>query len=181
MPVSTGDKIGRYEVEALLGAGGIGEVCRAIDIQLGRSVALKILPPALATDAQYMARFEREAQILAALNHRNIAAIYGIEQGAIVMELVEGETLPCPAPLPTRSTTLVRSPTASRRRTTMTAAVHLKVRCYGVYWSRRSSLARAKPALAANQPCKSFELAVAAERVHGFGYHRRVSGCHFAY
>jgi serine/threonine protein kinase len=75
MPVSTGDKIGCYEVEGLLGAGDMGELYRARDIQLGRSVALKVLPLALATDAQYMARFEREAQIVAALNHPNIAAI----------------------------------------------------------------------------------------------------------
>jgi eukaryotic-like serine/threonine-protein kinase len=93
--------VGHYRIIAKLGEGGMGEVWRATDTQLGRDVAIKILPPALALDAQYMARFEREAQTLAALNHPNIATIYGVEQGAIVMELVEGETLPCPVPVPT--------------------------------------------------------------------------------
>jgi Tol biopolymer transport system component len=93
--------IGPYRIVAKLGEGGMGEVWRATDSRLGRDVAIKVLPPALANDAQYMARFEREAQTLAALNHPNIAAIYGIEQGAIVMELVEGEMLPCPVPLET--------------------------------------------------------------------------------
>src|SRR5436309_12714853 len=92
-------QIGHYRLTAKLGEGGMGQVYRARDERLGRDVAIKVLPPALANDAQYMARFEREAQTLAALNHPNIAAIYGIEQGAIVMELVEGEKLPCPAPL----------------------------------------------------------------------------------
>ncbi len=79
----------------------MGEVWRATDTRLNREVAIKILPPALANDAQYIARFEREAQTLATLNHPNIAGIYGIEQGAIVMELVEGERLPCPVPTDT--------------------------------------------------------------------------------
>jgi len=92
--------VGHYRVVSKLGEGGMGEVWRATDTRLGRDVAIKILPAALASDAQYMARFEREAQTLAALNHPNIATIYGVEQGAIVMELVEGETLPCPVPLP---------------------------------------------------------------------------------
>jgi serine/threonine protein kinase/Tol biopolymer transport system component len=93
--------IGPYRITAKLGEGGMGEVWRATDTRLNREVAIKVLPAALANDAQYMARFEREAQTLAALNHPNIAAIYGIEQSAIVMELVEGETLPCPVPLAT--------------------------------------------------------------------------------
>jgi Tol biopolymer transport system component/predicted Ser/Thr protein kinase len=93
--------IGHYRIVSKLGEGGMGEVWRATDTRLGRDVAIKVLPAALRNDAQYMARFEREAQMLAALNHPNIAAIYGIEQGAIVMELVEGETLPCPVPLAT--------------------------------------------------------------------------------
>jgi serine/threonine-protein kinase len=91
--------IGHYRIVSKLGEGGMGEVWRATDTRLGRDVAVKVLPAALGNDAQYTARFEREAQMLAALNHPNIAAIYGIEQGAIVMELVEGETLPCPVPL----------------------------------------------------------------------------------
>ena len=90
-------RIGQYEVTAKLGAGGMGEVYRARDAKLGRDVALKILPAALAHDGQSLARLEREARTLAALNHPNIAAIYGLEEAeglrALVMELVEGETL----------------------------------------------------------------------------------------
>jgi serine/threonine-protein kinase len=85
--------IGHYRIVSKLGEGGMGEMWRATDTRLNRDVAIKVLPPALTNDAQYMARFEREAQTLAALNHPNIAAIYEIEQGAIVMELVEGDTL----------------------------------------------------------------------------------------
>ncbi|HEY2019455.1 MAG TPA: serine/threonine-protein kinase, partial [Bryobacteraceae bacterium] len=99
MSLSSGDKLGSYEILARLGAGGMGEVYRARDTKLNRDVASKVLPTALAGDVQYMARFEREAQILAALNHPNIAAIYGIEQGALVMELVEGGDLRIPLPL----------------------------------------------------------------------------------
>ena len=93
MSLSAGTKLGPYEIIAPLGAGGMGEVYRARDAKLGRDVAIKVLPAVLAGDAQYMARFEREAQVLASLNHPNIAAVYGIEQGALVMELVEGHTL----------------------------------------------------------------------------------------
>jgi Tol biopolymer transport system component/predicted Ser/Thr protein kinase len=101
MPLSPGCRLGPYEITAPIGAGGMGEVYRARDSQLNRDVAIKVLPAALAGDAQYMARFEREAQMLAALNHPNIAAIYGIEQGAIVMELIEGEDLKGPVPVET--------------------------------------------------------------------------------
>jgi serine/threonine-protein kinase len=93
--------IAHYRITSKLGQGGMGEVWRATDTKLDREVAIKILPATLANDAQYIARFEREAQILATLNHPNIAAVYGVEQGAMVMELVEGETLPCPVPLST--------------------------------------------------------------------------------
>lgn len=88
-----GSRLGAYEIVGLLGAGGMGEVYRAVDTKLRREVAIKSLPVTLANDAQYMARFEREAQILAALNHPNIATVFGTEQGALVMELVEGQTL----------------------------------------------------------------------------------------
>src|SRR5215510_7538639 len=88
--------IGHYRITAKLGEGGMGEVWRATDTKLNRDVALKILPEAFATDRDRMARFEREAQVLASLNHPNIAAIYGVEERAIVMELVEGETLAGP-------------------------------------------------------------------------------------
>ncbi len=94
MKYAPGTKLGPYEVLAPLGAGGMGEVYRARDARLGRDVALKVLPAALANDAERMARFEREAQVLASLNHPNIAAIYGLEESgptrALVMELVEG-------------------------------------------------------------------------------------------
>ncbi len=97
MPLLSGARLGPYEVTALLGVGGMGEVYRARDTKLGRDVALKVLASALAGDAQYMARFEREARVLASLNHPNVGAIYGLEESgaarALVMELVEGETL----------------------------------------------------------------------------------------
>jgi len=85
--------IAHYRITAKLGQGGMGEVYRATDTKLGREVAIKILPEAFAQDADRMARFTREAQVLAALNHPNIAAIYGVEERALVMELVEGPTL----------------------------------------------------------------------------------------
>ena len=97
MSIVAGTRVGVYEVVALIGAGGMGKVYRARDTRLGRDVALKVLPEAFARDGQRMARFEREARLLASLNHPNIAAIYGIEDAggirALVMELVEGPTL----------------------------------------------------------------------------------------
>ncbi|MBL8294473.1 MAG: serine/threonine protein kinase, partial [Bryobacterales bacterium] len=99
MPLSVGAKLGPYEILAPIGQGGMGEVYRARDSKLNRDVAIKVLPPALANDADYLARFQREAQTLAALNHPNIAAIYGLEGNAIVMEFVEGETLRGPLPM----------------------------------------------------------------------------------
>ncbi len=92
-----GKKISHYSVTEKLGAGGMGEVYRATDTKLNRDVALKVLPEEFARDADRMARFKREAQVLASLNHPNIAAIYGLEQEgdtqAIALELVEGPTL----------------------------------------------------------------------------------------
>jgi serine/threonine protein kinase len=85
--------IAHYRITSKLGQGGMGEVYRATDTKLGREVAIKILPDAFALDAGRMARFAREAQVLASLNHPNIAAIYGVEERALVMELVEGPTL----------------------------------------------------------------------------------------
>src|SRR6266852_3956347 len=93
--------IAHYRITAKLGEGGMGEVWRATDTKLGRDVAIKILPEAFAQDPDRMARFVREAKVLAALNHPNIAAIYGIEERALVMELVEGETLKGSLPLET--------------------------------------------------------------------------------
>ena len=85
--------IGHYRVTCKLGEGGMGEVWRGTDTRLNREVAIKVLPEAFAQDPERMARFRREAQVLASLNHPNIAAIYGIEERALVMELVEGPTL----------------------------------------------------------------------------------------
>ena len=85
--------IAHYRITAKLGEGGMGEVWRATDNKLDREVAIKILPEALAQDPDRMARFEREAKVLASLNHPNIAAIHGVEERALVMELVEGPTL----------------------------------------------------------------------------------------
>jgi Tol biopolymer transport system component/predicted Ser/Thr protein kinase len=99
MPLSSGTRLGPYEITAPLGAGGMGEVYRATDTKLGRDVAIKVIPEGFAQDADRMARFTREAQVLASLNHPNIAAIYGVEERALVMELVEGETLKGPLPL----------------------------------------------------------------------------------
>jgi serine/threonine protein kinase len=94
-------KLGSYEIVSLLGAGGMGEVYRARDVRLKRDVALKVLPAAFAGDRNRMARLRREAEVLATLNHPNIAAIYGLEEDALIMELVEGETLPRALPIAT--------------------------------------------------------------------------------
>src|ERR1051325_5941513 len=90
MPLASGSRLGHYEVLSPIGAGGMGEVYRARDTRLNRDVAIKILPEAFAADPDRMARFAREAQVLASLNHPNIAAIYGVEERALVLELVEG-------------------------------------------------------------------------------------------
>src|SRR5262249_54618527 len=90
-------RIGQYEIVQLIGAGSMGEVYRARDTKLNRDVALKVLPPLFAIDPDRVARFTREAQVLAALNHPHIAAIYGLEESddvtALVLELVDGPTL----------------------------------------------------------------------------------------
>src|SRR5262245_30941993 len=97
MSVTTGARIGAYELLAPIGRGGMGEVYRARDTRLKRDVALKILPESFANDSDRLARFQREAEVLASLNHPHIAQIYGIEESngtrALVMELVDGETL----------------------------------------------------------------------------------------
>lgn len=97
MPLVPGNRIGPYEIVSPLGAGGMGEVYRARDKRLGRDVALKVLPEAFASDSQRMVRFEREAKVLASMNHPNIAALFGFEESdgarALVMELVEGPML----------------------------------------------------------------------------------------
>ena len=97
MALLAGERLGPYEIRALLGAGGMGEVYRARDTKLGRDVAIKVLPEEFSQDNKRLARFKREAQLLAALNHPNIAAIHGLEQSGatlyLVLELVPGETL----------------------------------------------------------------------------------------
>jgi len=97
MPLAAGTSLGPHEITSLLGGGGMGEVYRATDTNLKRQVAIKVLPEAVAADADRLARFQREAEVLAALNHPNIAAVYGLEKTAaltaLVMELVEGEDL----------------------------------------------------------------------------------------
>src|SRR5262245_35233767 len=96
-PSTIGSQIGPYVIQSLLGAGGMGAVYRGRDDRLGRDVAIKFLPPQFAADRERRARFEREARVLAALNHPHIGAIYGIEDAgdapALVLELVEGQTL----------------------------------------------------------------------------------------
>ena len=93
----SGHTLGGYHLQALLGAGGMGEVYRAHDTKLGRDVAIKVLPRAMTGDPERLARFEREARMLAALNHPNICAIYGLEEADglrfLILELVDGETL----------------------------------------------------------------------------------------
>ena len=97
MTFAVGTRLSTYEIVGVLGAGGMGEVYRARDTKLGREVALKVLPEVVAHDTDRLQRFQREAQVLATLNHPNIAAVYGLEESngisAIVLELVEGETL----------------------------------------------------------------------------------------
>jgi hypothetical protein len=125
-PLDSPRRIGQYEIVNLIGAGAMGEVYRAHDAKLNREVALKVLPPLFALDPDRVARFRREAQVLAALNHPNIAAIYGFEEAggvqALALELVEGATLadrlergPLPAEGCSRSD--VRSPKRSKPRT----------------------------------------------------------------
>ena len=97
MVLTPGTRLGPYEVTAQIGVGGMGEVYRATDTNLKRAVAIKVLPASVALDVERLARFQREAEILAALNHPHIAAIYGLERSdgitGLVMEFVEGPTL----------------------------------------------------------------------------------------
>src|SRR6202162_3126530 len=97
MTIAAGTRLGSYEVVAKIGAGGMGEVYQAHDTKLGRDVAIKVLPEAFAHDADRLSRFQREAKMLASLNHPNIATIHGLEQsggkGYLVWELVSAETL----------------------------------------------------------------------------------------
>ena len=124
MSLERGTRLGPYEIDSVLGAGGMGEVYRARDTRLKRDVAVKVLPPAFAHDPDRLARFQREAELLATLNHPNIAAVYGFEEtpaaSGIVLELVEGPTLreripqsPIPIARASPSPTTTWRPTAS--------------------------------------------------------------------
>jgi len=122
MALSPGTRLGPYEITAPLGEGGMGQVWRAHHTRLKVDHALKVLPDELAADAERRARFEREAQVLASLNHSNIAQIHGVEEGdgqfALVMELVEGATLAdriaqVPLPVDEALAIATQSPTSS--------------------------------------------------------------------
>src|SRR5438128_1577645 len=93
MPITAGTRLGPYEVVAPLGAGGMGEVFKARDTRLDRSVAIKVLPAELAQNAQFKIRFEREAKTISQLNHPHICALYDVGENYLVMELLDGETL----------------------------------------------------------------------------------------
>src|SRR5262245_30816411 len=97
MSLSPGTQVGSYEIRSVIGRGGMGEVWEARDTRLGRVVAIKTLPAGFDTNEERLARFEREAKLLASLNHPNIASIFGLEEFSnkrfLVMELIEGETL----------------------------------------------------------------------------------------
>ena len=125
MTLAPGTRVGVYDIDSLLGEGGMGEVYRARDTRLQRSVAIKILPSTFAADQERLARFEREAQVLASLNHPNIAQIYGVEETggglALVMELVDGPTL-AERGMSTRSRSRASWPTRSKRRTIRTSS-----------------------------------------------------------
>ncbi len=93
MPLSTGDKLGPYEILSAIGAGGMGEVYKARDTRLDRTVAVKVLPEHVSQREDVRARFERAARAVASLNHPNICSLFDIGPGYMVMELLEGETL----------------------------------------------------------------------------------------
>src|SRR4051794_13974685 len=97
MSLRPGSRLGSFEISALIGVGGMGEVYRATDTNLKRPVAIKVLPDSVSNEPDRLARFQREAEVLASLNHPNIAQIYGLEKDdgviSLVMELVEGPTL----------------------------------------------------------------------------------------
>ena len=121
-----GTRLAHYEITSHLGTGGMGEVYQASDTKLGRTVAIKFLPEEFSHDSERVARFQREARVLASLNHPNVAAIFGVEEAGgrhfLVMELVPGETLEerirrGAIPLGRRCRLQSRSPKGSRRRT----------------------------------------------------------------
>jgi serine/threonine protein kinase len=137
MALVPGTRLGPYEITAQIGVGGMGEVYRAHDTKLNRDVALKVLPDSFASDRDRLARFTREAQTLASLNHPNIAAIYGIEESsgvrALVMELVEGNDLSQriargAIPVDERRRSRRKSPTRSKPRTSRGSSIAISSR-----------------------------------------------------
>ena len=130
MPLQPGTRLGPYEITSAIGAGGMGEVYRARDQKLQRDVAIKVLPELFSADPDRLARFEREAQSLAALNHPNIAQVFGVLENppALAMELVEGEDSRNGSPaarsrLKTPCRSRCRSPTRSRRPTNAASSI----------------------------------------------------------
>ena len=135
--LSSGMLLGPYTIVAPLGAGGMGEVYRATDTRLKRQVAIKVLPSMLAADPERLGRFQREAEVLASLNHPHIAAIYGFEEAngvkALVMELVEGATLADriaqgPSPSTRRCRSRDRLPKPWKRRTSAASSTAISSR-----------------------------------------------------
>ena len=167
MSLSAGSRLGPYEIVEPIGKGGMGEVYRARDTKLNRQVAVKVLPDEFAADEERLARFEREAKLLASLNHSNIAGIFGLEDSegvqALVLELVEGPTLaeriahgtdtrskkpsPSPSRSPTRSkrgtrrvsSTAISSPRTSRSKKTAPS------KCWTTGWRKRSKVTLPTP------------------------------------
>jgi hypothetical protein len=137
-PLAAGTRIGVYVVQGLLDKGGMGEVYRAVDTKLKREVAVKVLPASVAFDAGRLARFQREAEVLASLNHPNIATVHGLEEAgtirAIVMELVDGETLAArvarvgASGWTTSSPSAARSPRRSTRHTRRGSSIAISSR-----------------------------------------------------
>ena len=171
MTLQVGSRLGHYDVTALIGEGGMGQVYQATDTNLDRQVAIKVLPDAFASDADRLARFEREAKVLASLNHPNIGHIYGLEeaegQKALVLELVEGPTLADrikQGPIPVDEALPIAKQIAEAleaaheqgviHRDLKPANVKVKddgmVKCWTLAWPRRSSPKRVMSVL----PCR---------------------------
>ena len=170
MPLVPGTRLGHYDVTALLGEGGMGQVWQATDTQLNRQVALKILPDAFADDPDRVARFTREAQILASLNHPNIATIHGLEEAegsrALVLELVEGPTLAnriVTGPIPLNEALPIAKQIAEALEAAHEAGVihrdlkpaNIKIREDGTVKVLDFGLAKARPGVAAADPVTS--------------------------
>ena len=194
MALARGTRLGHYDVTALLGEGGMGQVWQATDTQLNREVALKILPDAFASDPDRLARFKREAQILASLNHPNIAAIYGIEEAegtrALVLELVEGPTLAdriSKGPIPLDEALPIAKQIAEALESAHEAGVihrdlkpaNIKVREDGTVKVLDFGLAKALDPNPDADPSQSPTLTAAATQMGVIMGSIRVSQCHF--